>query len=87
MGYGDFGFSQNIEYVWALLWMIIGVNFYSFTIGNVTSLIQDQDNKSAELNQKLNTMANYAERFNLPLKTQTEIKNYFTQRSKLLHLD
>ena len=32
-------------------------------------------------------MTNYAEKFNLPIKTQIEIKNYFTQKSRLNVID
>ena len=32
-------------------------------------------------------MTNYAEKFNLPIKTHIEIKNYFTQKSRLNVID
>ena len=49
--------------------MFIGVNFYSFTIGNVSSLIANMDLKAAVLNQKLATLGEYSNKFNLPLET------------------
>lgn len=57
--------------------MIVGVNFYSFTIGNVSSIIASMDNKAALLNSKLNTLNEYALKYNLPVSTQTKIKNFF----------
>ena len=39
VGYGDFSISTKSEYLLSFLWMIIGVNFYSFTVGNVTNII------------------------------------------------
>ena len=56
VGYGDFTVQTTTEYILALIWMIIGVNFYSFTIGNVSSIIASMDQKSAILNSKLNTL-------------------------------
>jgi hypothetical protein len=69
VGYGDFSISTPSEYIWALIWMIVGVNFYSFTIGNVSSIIASMDNKAALLNSKLNTLNEYALKYNLPVST------------------
>lgn len=77
VGYGDFSISTKAEFILALIWMIIGVNFYSFTIGNVSSIIAAMDNKEALLNSKLTTLNEYSIKFNLPISTQTKIKNFF----------
>jgi len=53
VGYGDFGVSTKPEFILALIWMVVGVNFYSFTIGNVSSIIATMDSKAAILNSKL----------------------------------
>jgi hypothetical protein len=62
--------------------MIIGVNFYSFTIGNVSSIIAGMDSKAAILNSKLNTLNEYSAKYNLPLSTQTKIKTFFENQAK-----
>ena len=77
VGYGDFSISTKSEFILALIWMIIGCNFYSFTIGNVSSIIATMDNKEALLNSKLTTLTEYSIKFNLPIVTQTKIKNFF----------
>ena len=69
VGYGDFSISTPNEYILALLWMIVGVNFYSFTIGNVSSIIASMDSKAALLNSKLNTLNEYSKKYNLPMTT------------------
>ena len=43
VGYGDFTCQTTTEYVFAIIWMTIGVNFYSLTIGNVSSIISNID--------------------------------------------
>lgn len=58
--------STKKELILTFLWMIIGVNFYSFTIGNVTNIIATMDAKAADLNLKLNTVNEYALQYNLP---------------------
>jgi hypothetical protein len=57
--------------------MMVGVNIYSFTIGNVSSIIASYDSKAALLNSKLNTLTEYSLKYNLPASTQAKIKNYF----------
>jgi hypothetical protein len=49
--------------------MIIGVNFYSFTIGNVSSIIAAMDVKASVLNSKLQTLNDYSAKYNLPVTT------------------
>jgi hypothetical protein len=43
VGYGDFVISTPLEHVFAIFWMMIGVNFYAFTIANVSSIIASLD--------------------------------------------
>ena len=69
VGYGDFTLSTNTEYILALFWMMVGVNFYSFTIGNVSSIIAAMDSKAAVLNSKLNTLQEYSIKYQLPSTT------------------
>ena len=77
VGYGDFGLTTTAEYMLCLFWMIIGVNVYSMTIGNVSSIISTMDSKASVLNQKLATLSEYSMKFKLPLQTHLKIKNYF----------
>lgn len=82
VGYGDFGVATTSEYVLALLWMCIGVNFYSFTIGNVSSIIATMDAKASVLNAKLQTLNDYAQKYNLPANTHQKIKKFFENQAK-----
>ena len=49
VGYGDFSISTTTEYILALLWMVVGVTLYSFTIGNVSSIIATMDARASVL--------------------------------------
>lgn len=40
---GDVGAKTIFEQIFAIFWMIIGVGFYSITLGNITTLIMDLD--------------------------------------------
>ena len=49
VGYGDIHAYSVSEKIAALVWMILGVGFYSFTIGNLSSIINTIDVKAAHL--------------------------------------
>jgi len=49
VGYGDITVLTNTELILSVIWMIFGVGFYSFTIGNLSSVLASIDNKSAIL--------------------------------------
>jgi len=39
VGYGDITVGTLTEQCFAMIWMIFGVGFYSYTIGNMTQMI------------------------------------------------
>jgi hypothetical protein len=49
VGFGDISALTSSEKIVSILWMIFGVGFYSFTIGNLSSFITAIDAKDAEL--------------------------------------
>jgi hyperpolarization activated cyclic nucleotide-gated potassium channel 2 len=53
VGYGDINAKMTTERTVALIWMIFGVGFYSFTIGNLASIISAIDKRAAHLQEKL----------------------------------
>lgn len=67
VGYGDIPAATMTEQILSVLWMIFGVGFYSFTIGNLSSVIASMDTKNGILKQKLNTLQDYAKRIALPI--------------------
>jgi hypothetical protein len=53
VGFGDIPAKTNYERVFALMAMIIGIGFYSYTIGNMTSIIASLDTSNEQLQQKI----------------------------------
>jgi len=49
VGYGDIEPGTPIERIIAILWMIVGVGIYSFTIGNLSSLLYTMDRRDTIL--------------------------------------
>lgn len=80
VGFGDITPKNSTEQVYAMLVMGVGVAFYSLTIGNLTTLIGNLDQKTQLLNSKLTTLSELSREYKIPAKTyekirQTVIKN------------
>jgi voltage-gated potassium channel Kch len=43
VGYGDISSRAPVEITLVVIWMLVGVGFYSFTIGNLTAILLSQD--------------------------------------------
>jgi hypothetical protein len=56
--------------------MIVGIGFYSFTIGNLSSIFNSIDGKAAHLQQKLNVLSHFSRRTRLPEEIQNKIKRF-----------
>ena len=85
MGYGDISVLTNTELILSVIWMIFGVGFYSFTIGNLSSVLASMDNKSAILKQKLLTLGDYARKIAMSKELEIEIRNFIENNNKDFH--
>jgi hypothetical protein len=85
VGYGDVTAYAIEERCMALIWMIFGVGFYSFTIGNLASMISSIDTKAAHLQTRLMTMSEFVRRSNLPQEIESDIKR-FIENNHVEHL-
>lgn len=74
VGYGDVTPRSVYEKIAGLIWMIIGVGFYSFTIGNLASIFSSIDTKAADLQQKLAILAEFSKRNKIPEEVQNKVK-------------
>lgn len=45
VGYGDIAASTELEMIYAIIWMLFGLFFFSFTIGSLTSMLSNIDTK------------------------------------------
>ena len=56
VGYGDITGGTDEERLFSIVWMLLGVGFYSFAIGSLTSVLSTLDTRSNELTIKLNAV-------------------------------
>jgi hypothetical protein len=86
VGYGEIAAVTGSEQTTALIWMVVGVGFYSFTIGNLSSIISDVDIKAAILQEKISAMQDFVKRNpNLPGEIEAKIRR-FLQNNHNEHL-
>jgi hypothetical protein len=81
VGYGDISAKTSEERIVALIWIILGCGFYSFTIGNLQLILNEVDMRSHMRNVKLETLEDYAKRTHLPFEIVQEITNYLQNNS------
>ena len=59
--------------------MIIGVGFYSFTIGNLTAMIASLDEGNEQLQKKYDCLKKTAAYYGISSKLHGRIENYITK--------
>jgi len=53
IGYGDITPGTDLERFICCVWMLVGVGFYSFTIGSMTTMMSSIETRNGILNTKL----------------------------------
>lgn len=76
VGYGDFGAYNTVEIFITLIWMFLGVAFYSFVVGSLTNmlttLLVDQEN----LIHKIKSLDEFAKESKLDETLYNRVKNF-----------
>ena len=65
VGYGDFGAYNSWEIFITIFWMFLGVAFYSFVVGSLTSFITSSSSQAENLINKLRALEEFALETNL----------------------
>ena len=77
VGYGDVVPHTNVEKLYAVFVMIIGVGFYGYLIGNVVSVITKRDPAHENFIINLENLAALVKYRKLPRNLATRIRQYF----------
>lgn len=73
-GFGDIAAINLLEYIFSLFWVFLGVLFYSFTIGTLSTILVNMNTKENILAQKLNTINLYCSESKLSNDINKEMK-------------
>lgn len=87
VGYGDICARTNLEMVFSILTMGVGVGFYSMIISSVTNLISFIDIKEAKTSAKLAQVEEFAEEVGLSQATKHRIRKIIRQNAENLTID
>ena len=60
--------------IFTILWVIVGVGFYSYTIGLIASVFSNIDYKSFKLQKKLAIMNEYCNEKNISKELKDKLK-------------
>jgi Ion channel len=74
VGYGDYTAYTNSEICFCILWMLIGVAFYSFTIGIISAFFTGKETKDSLLAKKLNNLDEFCKELNIKEETKQKLK-------------
>ena len=73
VGFGDIVSVTRAEFVVCLIWMAIGTLVYTYTVGNMFSIIMGDDEKETIHKHKLAVLRAWAENIKLPQDIQVRI--------------
>lgn len=74
VGYGDYTAYTNTEICFCILWMLIGVAFYSFTIGIISAFFTGKETKDSLLAKKLNNLDEFCKELSIKEDTKQKLK-------------
>ncbi|MDE5093467.1 MAG: ion transporter, partial [Trichodesmium sp. St11_bin5] len=77
VGYGDITPTTEIEIIFTLMVMFLGISMYAYTIGNVSSLISNLDAAQARYREKLHQIKTYMRENKISPKLQKKIRDYY----------
>mmetsp|Transcript_19973 Transcript_19973/g.37015 ORF Transcript_19973/g.37015 Transcript_19973/m.37015 type:complete len:384 (-) Transcript_19973:203-1354(-) len=87
VGFGDYASTLKSEMLIAILWMTIGVIFYSFAIGSLSTFLNVINTRDDILNTKLTAIKHFANETGISVKCIKKITaavKYRTQKSAAL---
>lgn len=76
VGFGDFGVGNEVEIYMSNFWMMFGVAFYSFVLGNIQSIVTKMDEDTEDLVLKLKALEVFKKKFKLKETVYMRIKRF-----------
>jgi Ion transport protein/Cyclic nucleotide-binding domain len=77
IGYGDITPSRDLEYIVAMVIMLLGASMYAFIIGNVASLLNHLDYGKANHWQRMETVTEYLRSRQVPKTLVARIRAFY----------
>jgi len=85
VGYGDIPAVTVSEMIICLFWMVFGVGFYSFIIGNYSSIISSNIQIQASIQMKIKSLAELAKKASIPIELSKKIKKFIENNFEAIY--
>jgi hypothetical protein len=59
VGFGDINGRTNAERIFAILWILVGISFYSIMFGNMTNLLHQLDETHRKYSEKMEVLREF----------------------------
>jgi hypothetical protein len=77
VGYGDITPARNVEYVFAIIVMLLGASLWAYIIGNIASLISNLDSAKAAFWNRVETVNQYLRTRQVPVALNDQVRDYY----------
>ena len=77
VGYGDIVPKTNLQTVYTMVVMLLGVGVYGYVIGNVTTLVANMDLAKTHYREKMERLAAFMRYRNIPPTLQRRLRDYY----------
>jgi len=75
VGYGDIAGKTELEMVLCVVWMFIGVGFYSFTVGSLSSFLTSIDTRESVLSAKMAAIQEFSKETGISPECRLKVRN------------
>lgn len=75
VGYGDIAARTWLEIIFAIGWMFVGVGFYSFTVGSLSSFLTSVDTRDSILSSKMAAIHEFAKETNIGPEVREKVRD------------
>ena len=86
IGYGDITPGTDLERFICCVWMLVGVGFYSFTIGSMTTMMSSIETRNGILNNKLAAINEFCSETFIDTDLKRNITNAIKYKSEKVGL-
>lgn len=75
VGYGDIAGKTELEMILCVIWMFIGVGFYSFTVGSLSSFLTSIDTRESVLTAKMAAIQEFSKETGISPECRLKVRN------------
>ena len=79
VGFGDITPAGDMERIFAIFGMLMGVSFYSYIIASVSSMVSSVDSKNAVYFEKMDQLASWMEHYDIEPALKRRVRRFFKQ--------